>query len=613
MNPPIDRLAVRARWLIAVFLVALAWRGVALWQISQATFFEFLIGDAAAYDAWARDLAGGDWVGRRTFYQAPLYTYALGVVYATLGDTRLVVALVQSVLGGISAVLLCDAGWRLFSKGSGIVAGLLLGMYAPAVFSDLLIQKSSLDLLLVCWLTWLLSRIATGPRQWQFFALGVAGGLLTLNRENALAIAIVLGAWIVVSALRGTEVDPPVGHRRTFRPAALYLAGIALVLGPVAVRNRAVSGEWHLTTSQFGPNFYIGNHPGATGTYVPLASGRGDARFERQDAVALAETAEGRPLTDAEVSSYWAGRAWQFITSEPAAWSRLMLRKLVLFWNHAELTDTEDVATYAERSIALRVPGPWLNFGVLAVCAAAGLWCVWGRTSLVPLLLALILAYSLSVVAFYVVARYRLPIVPWLVLLSAAGVAQGWAWLREATWPRRAACLGGMLATGIVCGLPLVDPDRQRTTTHLNFGAELTDRGRWSEALEELQIVLAINPRFPEAHFNLGTVYVALGRLNEAAECFRTALELDPKFALASLNLGNVALDQGDTSAATDWFEHTLQLDPREYRAFNGLGLAAAANGDWETARNHFERAVTLAPDFAPAAESLERARSMLR
>ena len=84
-----------------------------------------------------------------------------------------------------------------------------------------------------------------------------------------------------------------------------FALGVALLLGPVVVRNYAVSGAVYLTTSQFGPNFYIGNNAAADGSYVPLRFGRGSPEFERVDATELAERAEGRTLTPGEVSSYW--------------------------------------------------------------------------------------------------------------------------------------------------------------------------------------------------------------------------------------------------------------------------------------------------------------------
>ena len=47
------------------------------------------------------------------------------------------------------------------------------------------------------------------------------------------------------------------------------------------LRNAALGGGLYPTTSQFGPNFFIGNNPGSDGTYMSLRAGRGDPEFER--------------------------------------------------------------------------------------------------------------------------------------------------------------------------------------------------------------------------------------------------------------------------------------------------------------------------------------------
>ena len=147
------------------------------------------------------------------------------------------------------------------------------------------------------------------------------------------------------------------------------MLGLALVLLPVAVRNYAVGGGFYLTTSQFGPNFYIGNNPKSDGTYMSLRFGRGAPEYERQDATELAEHALGRSLTPSEVSGYWTDRALGFITSQPGAWLRLVGRKLLLLWNADEMLDTESQETYAEWSLPLRVGGWFGHFGVLVPLA----------------------------------------------------------------------------------------------------------------------------------------------------------------------------------------------------------------------------------------------------
>ena len=70
----------------AVWLVALAARLVYLWQIRHAPVFTLFLGDGVSYDASGPPDCTGDWVGKGVFYyQAPLYPYFLGVVYALFG------------------------------------------------------------------------------------------------------------------------------------------------------------------------------------------------------------------------------------------------------------------------------------------------------------------------------------------------------------------------------------------------------------------------------------------------------------------------------------------------------------------------------------------------
>ncbi len=241
-------------------------------------------------------------------------------------------------------------------------------------------------------------------------ALGLVMGGLALTRENALVFIGVLAAWAAVDRLRR-------------RHLAAFVAGLVIVLAPVVARNYAASGGVYITTSQFGPNFYIGNHAGADGTYEPIRFGRGSPQFERQDATDLAEKATGRALSPTEVSRYWTDRALDFITSEPRQWLGLMGRKLLLLVNAGEMVDTEAQESYAEWSWPLRAGG-WLgHFGVLIPLAVIGVIVTWPSRRRTGILLAMALAYAASVLVFYVVARYRYPLVPFLLLFAATGLA----------------------------------------------------------------------------------------------------------------------------------------------------------------------------------------------
>ena len=264
--------------LTAIGLVAFSLRFVYLSQIMGAPFSDLRLGDAEAYHQWAMRIAGGDWLGKEVFYQAPLYPYFLAVVYSVLGDGAAMVRLVQAAIGAGSCVLLAAAGIALFGQW-GAIAGAMLAIYPAAIFLDGLLEKTALVGFLTAALLYLL---AARHRKGRELLAGIVLGLLALTRENAILLAIPVLSWFLI------------GERRPARVAATaFLGGCALVLLPVAARNYAVGGEFHLTTSQFGPNFYIGNNAGARGLYDPLVPGRGNAEAEREDAFRLAEKRPG--------------------------------------------------------------------------------------------------------------------------------------------------------------------------------------------------------------------------------------------------------------------------------------------------------------------------------
>jgi len=522
-----------------VFALALALRLAHLAFLRSAPFWPMYLGDAEAYDAWARRIAAGDWLGRHegVFYQAPLYPYFLASIYATLGSAIGTVRLVQACVGALSCGLLAAAGERLFSRRAGLVAGLLLAASFPALFYDALLQKSVPDGLFVCLLLWLLARSSAAPSRAGALALGLAAGGFALTRENALALAPVLAAAVLFpprarAAAEGAPVERAPWRPRLARLAAFAL-GLALVLVPVAARNGVVGGEVHLTTSQLGPNLFIGNNPLANGTYQPLRVGGGHARYERDDAQRFAEQAVGHALSPGEVSSWYVGRVLAFVREQPASFARLLSKKLALTWSRIEVSDSEDPWTHAERSPLLRASGWLLGFGVLAPLAVLGAWATWDERRRLWPLHALVLVFTASVAAFYVFGRYRYPLVPFLALFAAVGLVRGRAAWRSATARRRAGGAAAVLAAAVLCNLPLMSVALMRSTTHVNVGNAFLRAQRFDEADAEYARALELRPDNALAHNNLGLSLLQRGRLAEARRELEAALRYQPHFAEA--------------------------------------------------------------------------------
>ena len=593
-----SRPSVGAAALAAIFAVALIVRLVHVWQIGASPFADLLLGDSAGYDRWARRLAAGDWLGSEVFYQAPLYPYLLGVVHAVLGSDVAVVRICQAALGAGSAVLLAAAGGRFFSPRVGIAAGVVLALYAPAIFVDATLQKSVVDVFLLAGLLWLLSRTLDGPppaRRW--VGIGAVLGALCLTRENALILVAALGIWLWLERRE---------RRDWLRQAALVAAGVMLVLAPVALRNGVVGGEWHLTTSQFGPNFYIGNSADADGAYRPLRYGRGDAAFERDDATALAEADVGRDLTPAGVSRYWVGRAFDDIAAAPGRWLLLLARKTAMTLNAVEAIDTESQYAHAEHSLPLAATGWLTHFGLLVPLAAAGIAVTWPQRRRLLSLYLMLGLYAASVIGFYVFARYRYPLAPFLVLFAAAGgdhlvqVAR-----RTATLAHAPLVAAVVLVSAAGANWPLLSKDHMRAASYNNLATAYRERGDLQRAVELYETALTLDENYAQAHSNLGSALAAGGEPERAIEHYGQAIAADPDTGDLRYNYGNALLAANLYADAAEQFRAAVKAWPEDAEAHNNLGIALASAGRMAEAAEAFREAVRLDPAGALAHRNL--------
>lgn len=565
-----------------VGLIALAVRLLYLWQIHSSPFFDLRMGDGEAYHQWAGHIAAGDWLGGGVFYQAPLYPYLLAIIYRLFDDGVATVRLIQAFFGAAACALLATAGISLFGR-RGAVAGLLLAIYPPAIFLDSLIDKTCLVTLLT---TALLALIAAqSTRGWRWIVAGAVLGLLGLARENALLLAIPILLWVLY------------GAPRSRRAALAFAAACLLTLLPVGFRNLAAGGEFHLTTAQFGPNFYIGNHAGAGGSYEPLVLGHGNASDERDDAVRLAEQASGRKLGAGQVSIYWTRRALQFIVSQPIAWTGLMARKLALTFNAAEPSDTESQEVYAESSWLLRVLQPF-DFGILLGLAVLGTALTFSRWRDLWFLYALCAAYALSVSMFYVLARYRLPIAPVLMLLAAGAFLR-----RPQKWMVPGAAAIAALA---FAHLPLDNSKMSRATHYFAIATALSkDPQRLEDAEAFYRTALDVDPRFPAASFGLGTLMARAGRPKDAIPYYRAALESWPSYEEAHFNLAAALAATGNHDAAIPEFQEALRLRPDDADAHFALAKTLLALERPAPAADQYRKGLALQPNQAKALTGL--------
>jgi len=529
---------------MGIFFLALAVRLLALAELSGSPWNDVLLGDARHFDEWGQRIAAGDWRGGEVFYQAPLYPYFLGGVYALLGHAPGLVRVLQCCLGALAATWIARGARSFASPRASVAAGCMAALYAPAIWYDLQLEKTSLATSLSALVFLILvSKREERSVRWPFIA-GITLGALTLLRENA-AILLLPLLWAF-----GREQG-----ERARRLAAL-LAGFALLLLPVALRNRALGGGLLPTASNAGVNFYIGNGAEADGQYRPLVAGRGHPDHEREDARRIAEDLSGRALSPREVSGFWFALALEEIRDEPRHFALLLVHKLRLLLHADEIMDAVAFEAFQDESRVLRVLALF-SFGVLLSLALAGAVPAWGRRN-AGVTLASAALVALSIVAFFVVGRFRLGVVPFL--LPLAGIAPAEAWSSS----RRLPALGLFALGALLAFWPLPSSGDPRATSAANLASELLRRDDAAGAERWARAARARDPGSADAAFNLGAALRRQEKLAEAVEPFAAAMRLEPAYEADCLaELGAIRALTGDPAGARELLGRALALDPR--------------------------------------------------
>lgn len=504
----------------AVLFVAIVIRLAFIAQLHGSILFQEPQGDARLHFDLAREIAAGDWLGQKIFYYAPLYPYVVALVFSVCGATVLAVALFQVALSVVEVGVIMSLARRVFGHGVGLIAGMLAASYGPFVFYTGFLLKETLGLVLLD--TFLLTGICAVQRSsWSLsFVAGLLLGLTTLVRPNLLPLTLIVAAWLCFE-MRGAV------WYRTAAAVTCFAAGVGAAVLPVSARNYVVGKEWVWISAHGGHNFFIGNRVGASGLYLPLVPGGGQTPYEEErDAKLIAEQVTGRSLRLSEVSAYWYARGWREIREHPGNFIRVTLRKFALFWNDYEVPDFQDFYF-----IRLQVPVLWLapiTLGMLVPLAGVGIVASWPQWRGCLLLYLVIVGVFATVLPFFIFARYRLPVVPGVIVFASVGIATIARQVAARDWRalRLVAVLAGLLA--VFVNWPIYRPTSFVATSYYNLGNLYHRAGRLDDAVAAWQDAVRAVPNYRKPQRAIGEAYIAAGRFAEAIEPLRRSAVFRP-------------------------------------------------------------------------------------
>ena len=576
--------------LALVWSAAFALRLLYIFQSQRSPFYDFPLADAKTYTQAAAAMALGHF-GDQPFWQPPLYPHFLGALYALFEPSFTLPRLVQAALGATLCLLIFQLGRRVFSSTVAYLAAGLAACYGPFIFFEAELLPPALALVLNLLALWALLWAAEGRAQ-RLLLPGFLFGLAALCVANVLAFVPVAALWLVW--VRGGR----------FAGVAALLLGTALAIAPVTLRNYYVGGDWVLISYNAGLNFYIGNNAEYDET---VAIQPGPAWLE----LTARPRVEAGATQPSAQSCFFFAEAWDFIRQQPFAYLKLLLYKLYLFWHGDEIGRNQDLYFARQYAPLLQVLlwkcGVAFPFGLLAPLALVGLGLSYRNGLLrrpAPLLLALFAgAYMLTVVAFFVSARYRLPVVPILLMFAAYGGRELYLLWRRGAYRDLLVGCGAAFLLAVACnfrvGAMNVEGDAH---THYRLGYVYEKKGLPINAVAAYEQALTLDPDIKWARFNLASLHARSGEYNRAIAAYGEFIRRFPAVARARLALGNVYLRIGRYAEAIAAYESLLNAKDADAADLYGrLGYAHAQLGQLEQAAVAYEALAAAKPDSLQA------------
>lgn len=504
--------------------------------------------DRTLYHEAARAVAQGHIWPEQSFDYLPLYPWVLGACYAVFGE-RVIVAVVLGLVCDVLTVLCVLALARRMGAHplAALAAGVLYALYPLAVAYSAITMPNTLNTSLVAALALALHVLDLRRSAW-CLGVGLLAGITALGFAGALPVFAAALVWILISNPERMEVR--------WKGLAWCLIGCALPLAPVALHNSRAEGNFVLLTTHGGFNFYMGNHDRATGYPLRVRDFRMTARAMLEDAHCAAEYEEGRELSRAESSAWWAGQGRLFWKEHPRQALRLTLKKLALFWNFREVDDLR-VLEQIRITDGLFASRLWPGFAWFSVLGLIGL--LFARKAGVSKVILLTGMFSL--VLFFITARYRLTLIPLMAALGAAGVSN----LRPIS---RANILWAVLLIPALFVVVYPFPIRDlRAVDYHNAAIHVLGTGNAERALDLVREGLVIDPNSADLYHAQGIVLARLGRDGEAAQAFMMTVTLNPAHGSGWLNLAITLARSGRINEAIEVLEHWLERMPSDSRA----------------------------------------------
>jgi len=594
------------KWPLLVALVAFLVRLVYLLELSQQPGFSVPMVDEKWHWEWAHEILQKSFWGEGAYFRAPLYPYFLALLVKITASSIFWVKFLQIFLCCGTAIFLYRLADRLFGEKAALVSGLIYAFYGTLVFYETMFLIPVLFLFFLVWgMDRLIAYRESGSLK-TWLVTGLLFGLATISRPNVLLVIPFLMLWVYLTHQK------PVRFGTCIKPPLALLAGVIIVLTPVIVRNIIITGDFILVSSQGGVNLYLGNNEYANGLSMVMPEVELDESISWRQFIPLtkaaAEKEAGKELSEAEISSFWTRKAISFIVHNPGKFAGLVWKKTVYLLDGFENSDNSDIYDQRNKSLLFSLlvwKRPlFFPFGILLPLTIVGVYLRRNDFSRLLPLYIFIVAYSPSIVLFLVTARHRLPLLPFMIVIAAAGLTRLAGGLKKIGSKKLGLSIVLFIVAALLVNRTYFDEGFTNTfQIHFNNGIKYERLEDYASAEREYLLADQFYPLSASLINNLGFVQYRLGKLDEAERNYMRAIRLKPEYGRTYNNLGLLIQQRGNLDSATVLFRlslkrlDTIAVAPDELgQVYLNLADVHETLGNTDSASAAYQNALRVAP-----------------
>ena len=333
-------------------------------------------------------------------WREPGFTFFLVPVFFLFGENYLVAKLLLALLGSLAVILLYHLGRETFNSEKVGMAAALTALFLPElIYWSGYLSPESLTVFILLPPVIFLTRSVRKDSFFNIFITGLLFGVAALTRAQTILITpLLLFSFILVCR----------DKRRALRSAGLMLLFFGLIFSPWVIRNYAIFHQPVVIPTVTGEVLYIANNPGAL-----REINEPTAFFHGEDLSLFKDKSE------LEICRWYRKEALKFILTRPGDYLKLVGNRFVRFWRlypHLGTGITGSLYNIFHFWLSLLTSGVIIILSFFGVIFSLKEW----RRTLI--LITLILSFSTLTILGRAAIRYRLPIMPYMILFAVYAV-----------------------------------------------------------------------------------------------------------------------------------------------------------------------------------------------